>query len=414
MKLVSPRVWRSTLQNAMSMTSLDEAFASGSLLEPVSAVPSFVDLAGALSAKLGCGASAVSSHQIAVENFIGEAEHIVFVLVDGMGWMLLEQLPSGKFLRTQKKIELRAIFPSTTGCALPSLATAQWPGRHGAPGWWAYLEERDLSIVTLPFQERTSKKSLRDLGVAPSEIWPLVPWLERFQGNAMCIMPTGIVNSAFSTCFRGSTAEQGYRTITEAVDIILSRPAQLGRNSYTYLYLPHFDANCHRHGVDSDQARQILLTINNELERLAAGLRGRARLLVSADHGLIDLPESGNFKLLTGDPLLSLLKAPPTGEPRAPIFHVREGQEVMFKEMFNQRFSSVFALLSTEETATRGLLGPELLSPLARRRFGDFIGIATQAVSLEFQATKMPSNPEHIGQHAGLSPEEMRIPLVVA
>jgi hypothetical protein len=397
----------------MNTTSLDDAFASGALLGPVSATPSFVDFARALSAKLSCGPTATSPHQAAVENFIGEADHIVFVLVDGMGWMLLEQLPPDKFLRAQRKMELRAVFPSTTGCALPSLASAHWPARHGAPGWWAYLEERDLSIVTLPFQERSSKKSLRDFGISTSEIWALPPWLQKYRGDAKCVMPAGIVNSAFSQCFRGLTYEVGYQTIAEAMDIVLSRNKQLSGRSYTYLYLPHFDSDSHSHGVGSQKTHQTLLVINDELERLAAGLNGRARLLISADHGLLDVPESGHLMLLEGDPLLALIKAPPSGEPRAPIFHIHAGQETKFKEMFEQRFGSAFVLLSAKEVAARGLLGPEPLSPIAKRSFGDFIGIAMQPASIEYQLAAEPSKPEHVGQHGGLAPEEMRIPLIV-
>src|ERR1051326_2084293 len=60
------------------------------------------------------------------------------------------------------------------------------------------------------------------------------------------------------------------------------------------------------------------------------------------------------------------------------------------------------------------LLGPEPLSPLAKRRFGDYIGIAIKPVTLKYKAPQHMARPDHLGYHAGLSPAEMRIPLIVA
>ncbi len=163
----------------------------------------------------------------------------------------------------------------------------------------------------------------------------------------------------------------------------------------------------------SAAAARTLAHVNAELERLATGIRSRARLVISADHSHADVLEPNRRNILNGDPLLELLKAPPTGEPRVPLFHVRDGCQAAFEELFQKRFGDDFVLLPMAQVESLKLLGPQPLSPLARHRFGDYLGIALQPQMLKYKSSKPTTKPENIGHHAGLFPAEMRIPLIV-
>jgi hypothetical protein len=395
----------------MSTDRLDHAFASGVLLHPVSTTPSFLDLTRALANKLDVAWPGSSSKQSAVSDFIGDSEHLVFVLVDAMGCTLLDLLPPTAFLRSQRTMELRAIFPSTTACALTTLATGLWPGQHGVPGWWAFLAEKGISVTTLPFEERYSETLLDTLGVTPNEIWPFPAWMQGVKRHSLCVLPAEIVNSPLTRYSRGGKPGFGYKSITEAVEAVASRISQVATPSYTYLYLPEFDSVCHSHGVNNPKTTKTLALIDAELERLATLVGRRARLVISADHGHINVNRAA---IWDDDPLLKLLLAPPTGEPRVPVFHVREGCEAAFEDLFSQRFSEQWVLLPTAQAAKMKLLGPEQLSPLAISRFGNYLGIATKPVTLQYKSSQQTSKPDNIGSHAGLSPAEMRIPLIVA
>jgi len=71
---------------------------------------------------------------------VNRNRHVIFVLCDGMGTAVLERhllgggAPSFLLAHNQPS-RLRSIFPATTPAALTTLATAVWPGQHGAPGW---------------------------------------------------------------------------------------------------------------------------------------------------------------------------------------------------------------------------------------------------------------------------------------
>ena len=164
---------------------------------------------------------------------------------------------------------------------------------------------------------------------------------------------------------------------------------------------------------DSPQTRRVLKNLNRHLEPFAANLKDDTRLIISADHGHINVAVPQRRTLYFDDPLLDLLKAPPTGDARVPVFHLRPGREEEFADQFNRRFGDHFALLSRRQLEDLRLLGPEKLSPLAQRRFGDFVGVATEAATLKYYPPKNKPQDDHLGHHAGLSALEMEIPLVV-
>src|SRR3990172_3184585 len=116
-------------------------FESGALLHPSAEAPNTVDLSRALASLAGVGGLEMSPAALQLAELIGEAGHYVFVLVDGLGMNLIEEQPTGAFLRNHLALELRAVFPATTAAALTSLATGLWPAEHAVPAWWTYLPE---------------------------------------------------------------------------------------------------------------------------------------------------------------------------------------------------------------------------------------------------------------------------------
>ncbi len=230
----------------MNVALVEQAFQTGRLLHPICDRPSFLDLTVAVAKGAGVTLPGASVKSAVVSDFIGEAEHLVFVLVDGMGWTLLDGLPPDAFLRSQRMMELRAVFPSTTACALTTVTTGLWPGQHGVPGWWVYLEERNLSVITLPFQERFAETPLEKTDVLPAEIWPFNPWMKNSVRDSLSIMSHWFSESTFSRYSRGNTPGLGYKMIAGAVDMILDRVGRVTERSYTHLYLPEFDSDCHR------------------------------------------------------------------------------------------------------------------------------------------------------------------------
>ncbi len=390
-------------------------FADGTLLRPDPATPNSVDLALALAALSGAPVPRTEgAEQIARR--IGDAEHLVFVLVDGLGLEAVESLPEASFLRRHLAMPLRSVFPSATASALTSLATGLWPNRHGVPGWWTYLPDHDLTVTALPFVERWSGDPLGARGVASSSLFRAATLLPCYRREAASFLPAPIADSAYSRYVRGTTPSVPCETLAGGIDAVIERVRAATRPTYSYLYLSSVDALSHAHGPRSDEVREHLLgVVDPQLARLADGIAGRARLALSADHGLIEVPPAGKHLLLRDDPLVALLRAPPSGEPRAPLLHARPGEADRVRAMFEERFGHAFALLTTDEAAALELFGPGPFTDSARARVGDFVAVAGAPDVLLYRPGDEATGTEKlVGYHGGLLPPEVQIPLVVA
>src|SRR5258706_6023030 len=111
--------------------------------------------------------------------------------------------------------------------------------------------------------------------------------------------------------------------------------------------------------------------------------------------------------------MLDTLLVPPTGDARMPVFHVKDGQKRAFAELFGQRYADRMVLLSIDQVEEMELLGPSPIAPLARRRFGDFIGFPYRATTLAFHPPGKPPGELYLAVHGGLSPQEMKVPLCI-
>ncbi len=393
---------------------LAQAFEDGTLYRPQAEDASFVDLVNALAAVTDASPPNPTDH---VEQLVGllggTPEHVVFVLVDGMGDRQLEHLPEGSFLRGHRQRGLRSVFPSTTACATASLATGLWPAQHGVTGWWAYLAERDLPITVLPFVERFTGESLTQQKVYATAVWRELPLLTDMGHEPMVIQPEAKSNGVFCDYLSGYRARKQRQTMQEAVDMAIERVREADTPSYTYVYLPEFDALCHQAGAHAEEATALLVEIDAQLARLAEAVGGKATLVVSADHGYLDIPVAERHGLEASDPLNDYLVTPVTGEPRTPLFFVKDGQHEAFIAAFDERFGDRFALLAMDEVESLGLLGPGPMTPFARKRFGDFMAIALQPATLLHVEAGWDPAKDHASEHAGLTHDETAVPMVV-
>jgi hypothetical protein len=394
------------------------AFEQGPLVRPEADAPNLVDLALALGRLCGVeGPELAASTQAAstqaanarrIAAAIGEHEHLVFVLADGLGMHLVDREEPRSFLRAHLAAELRTVFPSSTAPALTSLATGAWPARHAVPGWFVFLPEYGLTATILPFIERFSKKDARTLGVRPDVAFPLAAMGPRMRRAQLRVMPKRIDGSVYSRYSSGNAPSAGYASLREGVEAVVAFIERAAGPTLTYLYTPFVDTAQHERGVDSKSTRRALKLVRSRLELLAERLQDRARMVMTADHGQVDIDPGRQTQLREGDPLLDLLRAPPSCEPRAPAFHVRDGQHAAFEAMFRDRFGDRFALLTVDEADELRLFGPEPMSPETRARLGDYLGIA-----LDDDTLSLPPDTPMIGFHGGLLPDEVRVPLVV-
>jgi len=391
---------------------LDLWFDAGRLVRPTADAPHFADLVMSLFNLTGVGALDIRPGIEAISQRIGQADHYVLVLVDGMGSCQLSRLTSEAFLRRHHVADLQAVFFSTTSAALTTLATGQYPGQHAVPGWWVYLDDRDVSTIALRFQERLTERSLAEMGVSPGELFTVPSRWPTMRYTPLSVLPLPYLGSVYTQYSTGGTACLGYSDLPQAMTLVRKTVFGARGPSFTYLYLPQLDEVSHQRGPNDERVYHQLRILEAALAGLAEAITDQARLIIVADHGQGEVTEDSRFILPSGDTLLSHLRCRPTGEPTTPIFHVRPGHEEAFAVEFTARFGDHFALLSLEEVDRLRLMGPAALSPLMRRRMGTYMGIANRPS--RFYIEPCDRHADHPGVHGGLTPEEMTVPLIIA
>ena len=395
--------------------SLLDAFATGELLRPTPGVPNIIDLSRALAFLAGGKEIQSTPSSSALADLIGPSDHLVFILADGLGINLIEELADHSFLRTHLAAELRTVFPSSTPVGLTSFATGEWPARHAVTGWWTHLQEIGSATTILHFVTRSHRRSLTSLGVTPEQAFPAPSVMRGMRRDTLALFPERIADGVYSTYFSGNRAKRGYRSFREAADIVSSRVQDANQPTYTYLYSRRIDSAAHLHGVGNRDVKACVLELERALEQLKNRLGDNVRIVLSADHGFFGCSEGEKHQIKMSDPLMASLLHPPSGDARVLYLHVREGSQSKVRKYFKKQFGERFLLLDVDQAEDLELFGPGDLSSATKGRLGNLIAISRGADVIEYRpntgAGRVMSEASH---HSGLTPSEMRVPLVIA
>ena len=339
--------------------------------------------------------------------WLPNARSAVLFLVDGLGAIQLRAHASHARHLAQampKKHVARTVAPSTTAAALSSLLTGAMPGEHGIVGYATLdpargiianqlngyekqgLDPESWQLETTVF-ERAAERGIRSYSVAHGEY-----------------RVTGFTRSVQ----RGSefVAEND---LEERVRLACALAAQT-EGALVYCYIPELDKIGHKHGVDSDRWRAMLERIDSAL-RPALSLPAGVGAIVTADHGMVDVPPTRHILLTEGDPRLEGVRLI-GGEPRFVHLYLDEGASAeRVAEVWRTSLGKAGDVSTREEAIEDGLFGPVLRSE-ARERIGDVLVAARGLWAIYDDRVAEKRAQSMIGQHGSLTPEETTVPLI--
>lgn len=339
-------------------------------------------------------------------DWLSPARSAVLFVVDGLGAIQLRAHRGHARLLARsmaRKDVATTVFPSTTAAALTSLLTAADPGRHGLVGYRAMDPSRGRVVSQLKGYERD--------GLDPAT-WQREPTVFE-QAARAGLAPYAVSLDAYATSgltraiMRGATFV-GEDDLAQRVRVALSLAAH-DPGVLVYCYIPELDQAGHKHGVDSDQWRAALERIDAALLP-AAQARDEVGVIVTSDHGMIDVPRNRHVLLRDGDPRLDGVAAL-GGEPR--MLHVYAADGVSAEELADawRNESGATADVSTRsEAIAAGLFGD--VAPHIAGRIGDVL-VAARGLRAFYDDRLGDKKPQDmIGQHGSVTPEEMTVPLI--
>lgn len=319
--------------------------------------------------------------------------HVVLLVLDGMGVSVLERfLPEESFLRSHFQKEISSVFPPTTVAATTTLESGLAPAEHGWLGWSMYFPEIQDKVNV--FLNTTGSGGVIEGELLADRMMPY----EKLGSRIMHACET----KAYEVSPFGDYHIDTFEELLSGVRTLCRRDEK----NYLYVYWPEPDHVMHEGGCTCREAREWLKKIDRELEKLSEELSDTL-LLVTADHGHID---GRNVSMENYPELRECLKCLPAVEPRALSFHLKEGMEEQFLESFKKHFGKEFLLFSREEITESQLFGEGAYHPRFQEAIGDYFAVAVGALNL-FDTNEEKENI--IGVHAGMTKEEMTVPLIV-
>jgi len=336
-----------------------------------------------------------------------EARNIVFLIVDGLGDNYLQANGAGGNLSRHRRGAISAVFPSTTASAITTSFTGATPLEHGLTGWFTYFSEAACVGAPLPFQRRGGKASL---GIAPERIFTERSFFDTLGTRTIVVSYRPIIDSPYNVHHCGRAERRAYDDLQGLIGETVAAAKSGPERKFVYAYWPEFDALSHQHGVASAEVRAHFDALDAAFAELLARLAGSDTLLVlTADHGFIDCPPGESVELPAE--LSAMLRFPLCGERRVAFCHVHE--EGKFIEKARETLSERADVRPSRELMDEGWFGTGRAHPHFAERIGDVALVMQGRGTVKDWVTGEPRHL-HIGNHGGMSGDEMNIPLVVA
>jgi hypothetical protein len=331
--------------------------------------------------------------------------HVIVLLVDGLGADQLDQHADlAPCLTGLPELgPLAAPFPSTTCVSLTSLGTGLPPGMHGIVGTSFRLDDGTV-LAPLGWGEQPN----------PIATQPEPTWLERASDAGLVVVsaaPAAHRNSGLTRAALRGGAYPGAETAADrervAADAIARARAE-GRRSLTYAYWPDLDKAGHVHGVASEPYRTALRVADELVAALAALAGADTALLVTADHGLVDVPDGRRFDLEATPRLRDGVEII-LGEPRVRHVYARPGHAGEVRAAWQELLGPAADVL--DRAGAAALMGP--VDDWHLDRIGDVVAIAREDWALvSDRVDRIVSSLR--GQHGGLTDGEVLVPLRLA
>jgi hypothetical protein len=339
-------------------------------------------------------------------------DRVGVVLVDGMGWHLLPELAGSPTFPAPllaavlaggagRLDELTCTFPSTTPTSLVSLGTGAQPGEHGILGFTLNIPGTDRVLTHVRWRDDP-----------PHSQWqPLPTWFERLQRagvSARALLPASFLGSGLTdAAYRGAQFLPTHHNDDYAQRVADELRAAPG---LVYAYVADLDTAAHVFGIGSPRWHQAAAGIDALLTRLVETLPGNAALLVTADHGGLNVPADARVDLDT-DPRLSEGVRVVAGEPRVRYLHTQPGTAAAVQATWSDVLDGRAAVYSRDEAVATGMFGP--VSPRHLPRIGDVVVVCTGDAAVLATGHEPPETARLIGFHGAATAAEMAIPLMI-
>lgn len=340
-----------------------------------------------------------------------EARKVCLLLVDGLGWPLLKAHPDdAPFLNSLAGQEITAGFPATTATSLTTIGTGVPAGQHGIVGYsFAASHDELINALSWSLHAGGKKVDFRDTYV-PEEIQPLPTAFSRASDDGVHVRVvtqqmqygSGLTRAAF----RGGHFDGVFGLgdiASKAIDAL-----RAADRVFCYAYHADLDFLGHVYGPGAAAWRYQLRQVDQLAASIAESLPPDGMLAITADHGMVHVPEDDRIDYDTTPELREGVRML-GGEPR--VRHVYVDTQDVY-DVWTELLGDRAWILTRDEAIEAGWFGPTVADH-ARPRIGDLV-VAARGSTAVVRSKVEPRLAFLSGQHGSLTPDDQLIPLLTA
>jgi hypothetical protein len=346
---------------------------------------------------------------------IEPAASVCLLVVDGLGSQLVAEHPSeAPFLNATGGTTLTAGFPATTATSLASLGTGRPPGEHGLVGYTMLLPGETAPMNNLswaPYGLQSSDGGDFLERLVPERVQPEPTAFERGVAAGITVTLVGPRQHAQSGMTRAVLRGGRYRpafTLSDLVAVTAATLAEPGPQ-LVYSYTPDLDLLGHIRGVDSDAWRLQLAEVDSAAATLAERLPAGMLLVVTGDHGMVDLARGDRVDVGDVPALLEGVRVL-GGEARARHVYAEPGAADDVLAAWRDLLGDRMWVVPGEQAIGAGWFGPSVPDRI-RPRIGDVVAAAYGRIGVMQRAVD-PAHSRMIGHHGSMTAREQLVPLI--
>ena len=348
-------------------------------------------------------------------------EHVVFVYFDAFGWTFLERHAGHPLFDRARSdgllVQLTAQFPSTTTAQVTTIHSGLPVAEHGLYEWHVYEPTLDRLITPLLFSFAGDGIRGTLLGqIEPDALFPtdsIYAQLADAGVRSTVVLPTSIAGSAPNVGLLRKADVVPFETAPSAL-AAAARALEEGAG-YAHVYLDALDSLMHAVGTDDDAVGFVTQSVLDDLHR--ATFRPGTLVLLTADHGMSPVDPARTVYVNELWPGLGeRLETGADGKPLAPagscrdlFLHVRDRHVDDVCTELGERLDSTADVVPVAELIAEGIFSEP--SARLRSRLANVVVLPRYGAAVYWHEAGRFEQRLH-GQHGGLSPQEMEIPLV--
>lgn len=322
--------------------------------------------------------------------------NVVYILIDAMGSEILKKHPKeAEYLIKNQTRTLTTVFPSTTVAATVSALTGKSPINTGWIGWLQYIKEEDKSVIFFYNKDFYDESVEFNYNVSEKYV-PVTKIYEQIK-EANKNISTHEVFPEFKV--------PEHKTFRNLIDTVIKK-CNNDKENFIYAYWDKLDTYLHKTGTESIKVKEHINEISKDLKYLRDTIGDDTLIVVTADHGQLDVEE---IELWKYDKIVETFEHNPSIEARATAFFIKKEKEEQFVEEFSKNFRDSFILFKSEDFIKTNMLGNEPIHEKAKEFLGNYFAVAIDKYSFKLSNSKRVFK----AQHAGLTKDEMLIPMII-